>query len=71
MSLQIVVQDCDMSHYLHAGGEVVRNARVFTIEAPELEAFLRQHRDAQAKAQEKRSGWPDFTRQVISVEPTP
>lgn len=70
MSLQIIVSDCDMSDAVHAGGDVLRSAKVFTVEAPELEAYLRENRDAVENGKRTKQ-WAYWTRQVISVEPTP
>lgn len=66
--IQIVVSDCDASFAIHMGGDIERTARVFKIEAPELEAYLREHRDAQSEAAFKKQ-YIYWTRQVISVEP--
>lgn len=70
MSLQVVVSDCDMSDAAYAGGDVIRSSKVFTIEAPELEAFLREYEKDKADAA-KRKQPLYFTRQVLTVQPTP
>lgn len=61
MSLRVIVETCDAGMAANVGGSVHRTLRTFDIEAPELEAFLRERFSI--------SPAPSYChRQVIGVE---
>ena len=59
MSITIIVRTDAASMAAHVGGAVETTLRTFTIEAPELEAFLREPKD---------KNWEYTIRQVIGIE---
>jgi len=39
--IRLIVNTTDLNHAIHAGGEIVRTARTFDVDLPELEAALK------------------------------
>lgn len=59
MSLRIIVCDVDSGNACNVGGPVEVKYRTFDIEAPEVEAFVREPKDF---------GWSYYQRHISGVE---